>query len=141
MKDIKYMLRGVSIEQFATLFEPSTSNININVNIPVKTNYAEHAVAIGANVQFLEGDRAFIVAEVFCHYLIEDDCWKALSNDDSKEVILPKGFINNLAGIAVSTARGVICAKTEKTPFAQFFLPILTITPNIGKDLIIPKPE
>ena len=140
-KEIKYMLRGVSIDQFAALFEPSTTAIEIDVNIPIKTNYHEHAIAVGANIQYSEKGKVFLTAEVFCHYLIEPNCWKELSESDSKDVVLPKEFINNLSGIAISTVRGVLCAKTENTPFSKYFLPLMTITPDQGKPLTIPKAD
>ncbi len=140
-EDIQYILRGISIEQFATPFEPSSDDIIVNVNIPIRTNYLEHTLAVGANVQFLEDDKPFIVAEVFCHYMIEPNCWDLLSESDSKDVVLPKGFINNLAGIAVGAARGVLCAKMEKTPFAKFFLPLIMIDPKQGNDLIISRSD
>ena len=141
MKDIKYTLRGVTIEQFAILFEPSSDGIEILLNIPIRLNYLEHTVAVGANAQFLEGDKVFMVAEVFCHYMIEPECWRELSESDSKDVTLPKAFINSLAGIAISSARGVLCAKTEKTPFAKYFLPLVVVDPAQIRDVIIPKPE
>ena len=141
MKDIKYSLRGVSIDQFATPFEPASNDFVVNINIPIKTNYQEHAIAIGANVQFVEKGKVFMVAEAFCHYQIEPDCWRELSEADSKDVFLPKGFINSLAGIAVSTVRGVLCAKTENTPFARFFVPLIMVDLNQGEDLRIAKPE
>jgi len=141
MKDIKYNLRGVSIEQFATPFEPLSDEIEVKIGIPIKTNYQKHAIAVGANVQFLEKGKVFMVAEVFCHYLVESDCWKELSEVDSKDVVLPKEFINNLAGIAVSTVRGVLCAKTENTPFSKYYLPLIKVDINQGEDLKIAKPE
>lgn len=141
IKDIKYTLRGVSINQFATPFEPSSNDVEVNVNIPIKTNYQEGAVAIGANVQFLEKGKVFMVAEAFCHYLVDPGCWSELSDANSKDVILPKAFINSLAGIAVSTVRGVLCAKTENTPFAKYFVPLFMVDPNQGEDLKIAKTE
>lgn len=141
MKDIKYTLRGVSIDQFATPFEPSTDDFEVNVNIPIKTNYQEGAIAIGANVQFMEKGKVFMVAEAFCHYLVEPGCWSELSDSGSKDVVLPKAFINSLAGISVSTVRGVLCAKTENTPFSKYFVPLIMVDLNQGEDLKITKPE
>lgn len=141
MKEIKYSLRGVSIEQFATPFIPSSDDYDVNVSIPIKSNYQEHAIAIGANVQFLAEGKVFIVAEAFCHYQIEPDCWKELSDSDSRDVILPKGFIGDLARIAVSTVRGVLCAKTENTPFSKYFLPLIMVNTKDGENVKIVKPE
>lgn len=139
--NIKYQLTGVSIEQFATPFEPKSDEISLNLNVPIKTNYTEHTLAIGTNIQFMEGDKVFLIAEVFCHYIIEPETWKELSEDNSKDVVLPKGIVNNLVAIAISTTRGVICAKTEKTPFAKYYLPLVFFNPKQGEDLTIPKTE
>lgn len=141
METIQYTLRGVSIDQFATPFEPTSDNIQLNLNIPIRTNYQEHSIAVGANIQFLESDKPFIIAEVICHFIIEDSCWNALTENGTKDAVLPKGLVNNLARIAISTSRGALCAKMEKTPFARFFLPIVEMQEGQGEDVIIPIPE
>jgi len=137
MEQIKYTLRGVSIEQYATPFEPQTDKIALNLNIPIKTNYATHAFAIGTNIQFLEDEKPFIVAEVFCHFEIDSESWRGLSSDNTKDVVLPKDFVRMLVAISISTCRGVLCAKTEKTAFAKFFLPLVELSPETGDDLVI----
>ena len=141
METIQYALRGVSIDQFATPFEPTSDNIQLNLNIPIRTNYQEHSIAVGANIQFLESDKPFIIAEVMCHFIIEESCWNTLTENETKDAVLSKELVNNLARIAISTSRGALCAKTEKTPFARFFLPIIEMQEGQGEDVIIPIPE
>ena len=89
--------------------------------------------------RFTENGNAFLIMEVFCHYVIEQECWRELSAEDTNDVKLPKRLINNLVAIAISTARGALCAKTENTPFSKFFLPVIMITPEKGEDLMIMK--
>ncbi len=139
MDTIQYALRGVSIEQFATPFEPSGDNIQLHLSIPIRTNYQERSFAIGANIQFTENDKPFLIAEVVCHYIIEESCWITLTDSYTKDAILPKDFVKNLVMIAISTSRGALCAKTEKTSFAKYFLPIIEIQEEQGEDIIIPK--
>lgn len=141
MDTIKYSLRGVTIDQFATPFEPAGDNIQMNLNIPIRTNYMERTIAVGANIQFLEEDKAFLIAEVFCHFIIEKPCWNELTENCSKDAVIPKGFVNNLVRIAISTSRGALYAKTENTPFAKFLLPIVEMHEDQGEDVIIPKPQ
>lgn len=141
METIKYALRGVSIEQFATPFEPSTEKKQFNLNIPIRTNYQERTIAVGTNIQFLEEEKPFIIAEVFCHFIIEETCWNNLTENGTKDAVLPKGFVNNLVRIAISTSRGALCAKTENTPFSKFFLPVIEIQENQGEDITIPMPS
>ncbi|OUN76187.1 hypothetical protein B5G09_11040 [Alistipes sp. An54] len=137
MNTIQYILRGVSIEQFATLFEPTTDKIQLNLSIPIRTNYQERSLAVGANIQFLENDKPFLIVEVLCHYIIEESCWNALTDNGTKDATLPKDFMGALVRIAISTSRGALCAKTENTPYAKYFLPIIEMHDN-GEDVIIP---
>lgn len=129
MKDFKTALRGVTIEQFATLFEPSSSDrIELNLSIPVKTNYEERTFAVGANIRYLEEGKPFMVAEVFCHYIVEKECWDKLSKSSSKDVVIPRKLMENLTRITIGTLRGVICARTENTAYSKYFLPLLEIS-------------
>lgn len=139
MDTIQYALRGVTIEQFATLFEPSDDNVQLALSIPIRTNYSERSIAVGADIQFLEEDRPFLVAEVLCHYIIEESSWIALTDNYSKDAILPKDLVKNLVRIAISTSRGALCAKTENTPFAKYFLPVIEMQEDQGDDVIIAK--
>ena len=137
MEAIKYTLRGVSIEQFATVFEPTGDNIQLNLNIPIRTNYEERTIAVGANIQFLDRDKLFLVAEVLCHFIIEEDSWNRITDNKTNDAVLPKGLVRNLARIAISTSRGALCAKTENTPYSKFFLPLIEMPEEQGEDLII----
>lgn len=140
MRDIRYALRGVTVEQFATIFEPASDRIKLNLTIPIKTNYDERTLAVGANIQFTEDGKVFLVAEAFCHYEIENSCWDELSDGGSKDVLLPKEFMDSLARIAISTLRGVICVKTENTAFAKYFVPIIEVGPSKkGESFIISR--
>lgn len=140
MKEIKYALRGVTIDQFATVFEPASDNVEINISIPIKTNYGGRALAVGANIQFTEAGRPFMVAEAFCHYEIEEACWNDLSDGGKTSVALTKQFMDALARIAIGTLRGAICVKTENTPFAKYCLPIIEIGASQEcEDFIISK--
>lgn len=141
MNNLKAVLRGVSVEQFATLFEPSSNDhIELNLTIPVKTNYEERSFAIGAKVQYLENGKPFMIAESFCHYIIEKECWDKLSATSTKDVIIPRKSMDNLTKISVSTLRGIICAKTENTPFTKYFLPLFEIAPSQeGEDFVFEK--
>ena len=130
MPEILYSLRGVSVDQFATLFEPTSDKVEVEIAIPIKTNYRERSFAVGANIKFLEDGKPFLVAEAFCHYEIEESCWNNLSENSSKDVVLPKNFMDALARIAIGTIRGAICVKTENTNYTKYFVPII----EIGKE-------
>ena len=90
MEAIKYALRGVSIEQFATVFEPTSDNIQLNLNIPIRTNSDERTIAVGANIQFLEQDRPFLIAEILCHFIIDEDSWNQITSTRQRMLFFPK---------------------------------------------------
>lgn len=138
MKTNKYSLRGVSIEQFATPSEPSGDNIQLNLNVPIRTNYQERTIAVGANIQFLENDKIFLIAEVMCHFIIDESYWNELTEDCSKDAVLPKSLVKDLVRIAISTSRGALCAKTENTPYSKFYLPIIELQEEQEEDVVIP---
>ncbi len=138
MKTNKYSLRGVSIEQFATPSEPSGDNIQLNLNVPIRTNYQERTIAVGANIQFLENDKIFLIAEVMCHFIIDESYWNELTDDCSKDAVLPKSLVKDLVRIAISTSRGALCAKTENTPYSKFYLPIIELQEEQEEDVVIP---
>ena len=116
MDTIKYTLRGVSIEQFATLFEPSGNNIQLELNIPIKTNYQERTIAVGTNIQFQEEGKPFLIAEVFCHYIIDKSCWIMLTDNYLKDATLPKDFVENIVHIQ----RCIVC-KNREHPLRKIF--------------------
>ncbi|MDE6277926.1 MAG: hypothetical protein K2M06_07455 [Muribaculaceae bacterium] len=124
---VEYSLRGVSIEQFATIFEPEGENIEFNLTIPLKANYRDRMLAVGANIQFSEDGKTFLVAEAFCHFEIREECWQELSEGNTRDVVIPKDLMDVLSRIAVGTLRGVLSAKTDNTPFSKFYLPIIKI--------------
>lgn len=140
MDNIIYTLRGINVEQFATLFEPANETISLNVSILIKTNYDQRSLAVGANIQYLEDEKPFLVAEVFCHYEIDENCWKALSDSCTKDVSFPKEFMDSLARIAIGAVRGVICVKTENTALAKYCLPIIELGEPNNESFVIPKP-
>jgi hypothetical protein len=134
---IKFTLRGVSIEQFATVFVPTSESIQVDLSVPIRTNYDERALAVGAKIQYLENDKLFLVAEVSCHFIITDDSWDRLTDYGSHDAILPKSFVKNLATISIGTLRGALCAKTENTPYSKYFLPMFIMTEDQGEDILM----
>lgn len=141
MNAINYALKGVTINQFATPFEPIGDKYQLNLNIPIHTNYKERSIAVGANVQFLEEEKPFLIAEVLCHFIIKESYWNTITNNRKKDAVLPKELINDLARTAISTARGALCVKTENTPFSGFLLPIIELEEGQGVDVLISQDQ
>jgi len=52
-------------------------------------------------------------------------------------VTLPKGFAQQLAGITVGTARGILHSETENTPFNEYFIGLMDLKDIFTEDAII----
>lgn len=134
---INFALRGVSVEQFATIFVPTSDNIQLDLNVPIHTNYDDRAIAVGAKVQYLDNNQIFLIAEVLCHFVIKEESWSELTVTETRDAIIPKSLINNFVRIAIGTLRGALCVKAENTPYSKYFLPLINMADDYGEDLVI----
>ncbi|MPN63841.1 hypothetical protein SDC9_211608 [bioreactor metagenome] len=50
-------------------------------------------------------------------------------------LLVPKNFMQHLAVITIGTARGILHAKTENTPFNQYVLPTINVSEMIKDDV------
>lgn len=141
MAEERFQLSSVTIDQFAKIAEPTGSRFNVNVSVPVKASYNEGIVAVGVNVQFFEGEKIILQLEVFCHYEFEPAYWDELTANHTKDAVIKKERMANFFSIAVGTARGVLAAKTENTPFSVCLLPLVNGSPDMGPDFVLSKPK
>jgi hypothetical protein len=68
------------------------------------------------------------VIEVSCEFAFEEEAWQALKNAKGTSITIPKNIAQHLGVLTVGTARGVLHAKTENTPFNQYYLPQINVT-------------
>jgi hypothetical protein len=70
---------------------------------------------------------------------IEFDTWESIKQDGF--VVIPKDFLYHIEGLAVSTARGILFAKTEGTDLNRFILPLVRMDTVICSDMRILIPD
>lgn len=137
---VRFALRAITVEQFATIFEPENQdNVSFNISLTVKGNYDDRAVALNLTVCFGVEERTFLLLENTCHFLIHEEDWEKLSNQTTSDIKLSKNVMMNLFSITVGTTRGILHAKTESTPYNRFFLPLLDATEIIKEPVTIKK--
>lgn len=139
MAQEKFQLTGVTIEQFAKIAEPSGTEFTVDVSVPVRTTYNDGKIAVGLNVQFRENEKVILQLETFCHFVFEPGCWSELTSNHTENAVIKKELMANFFSIAVGTARGVLTAKTENTPFSVCVLPLLHTSTDLGPDFVIEK--
>lgn len=136
-RPIEVRLTRVSTEQFATIFEPTTDECDIDTNIDVAVMYDTHSFAIRIKLSFLHNESVFMRIEVAYYFEISPECWAELSNGGTADVVVPKDFMKHLVFISLNTTRGVLHSKTENTPFNQFTIPLIDQNEISGGDLIM----
>ena len=90
--------------------------------------------------QFECNEKIFLMIEAGCHYRIEENAWGTMIKEEKNELVVPKGFVQHLALLAIGTARGVLHAKTENTKYNRFIIPPTNVTNFIKKDAVFILP-
>lgn len=136
---VGFSLVAISTEQFATSpqFYAATRETQVSTRFYFKANTEDKRVGVFFPVEFLQNGVPFVSLEVACHFRLTPKSWKAYYDLDSGTVLLPKHQAQHLAMITVGTARGVLHARLDRTPFSHFILPALDITTMIKGDMRI----
>lgn len=138
MPNILFNIHHIEIEQFAAIEEPKQSDVKFNISVKPGCNFGLKAVAISVDSQFLDSERPFLLLKTNAFFQLKPESWDELTDKRTGKVIIPESFILSLVQISISQMRGILCAKTESTPFSKFLLPIV----NVGQfgrhgDLVI----
>jgi hypothetical protein len=131
---ISFALQGIKTEQFA-MFEKNYSpkkNTALDTEIQFKLDQENERIGVFIGFEFKQTKKEILKIQVSCHFKIEESSWEAFTKKD--KFLVPKDFLAHLAMITTGTARGVLFAKTEATPFSIFIIPTLNVAEMIKED-------
>jgi hypothetical protein len=133
-KAIGFSLQSIKTEQFA-IFEENYSpkkEIDLGTGLQFKIDNQNKHIGVYLQFEFIQVKKVFLKIQVSCHFKIEENAW----NDfvQKNKLLVPKGFLSHLAMIATGTARGVLFAKTEGTPFSKYIIPTINVAEMIKED-------
>jgi hypothetical protein len=136
VKEVSFALAKITTEQFAIIESNFTEkgNIQLQANIRFGADDQKKLAAVFTNFTFQCEQKPFLIIEVGCHFAIKPESWTGLLNADTNILTVPKDIMQHLAVLTVGTARGVLHAKTENTPYNQFFLPTINVAEMINQD-------
>lgn len=135
-KNISFRLRNIVTEQFAT-FEvdniPETHDLKSELQFAITPE--NRVVACKMNFHFIYEDKPLVVLTIVCNFDVEPQSW---DNDlvSKNKIILPKHFLEHICVITVGTARGVLHAKTENTPFNRMMIPTFNVSKLVENDVV-----
>lgn len=138
MSEVGFILQKVNTEEFATIkkdiSEGHETEVDLHVNIGFGINTDERFVMCLLEINYVFHDSPIIILKLNCEFAIEDSAWYSFVDDRSKTITFPQSFLEYLAVITVGTARGVIHAKTENTPYNKYYLPTLNVREMLSSE-------
>lgn len=134
-KAVGFKLLNVSTEQFALIENcfQKDAGINLDISLRFAANDEERKVGVFVLVKFNCANKPFIIIEAGCHFEIQPASWNEMLSNNV--LLVPKNFMQHLAVITIGTARGILHAKTENTPFNQYVLPTINVSEMIKDDV------
>ena len=143
---VGFQLQNIKTEQFATIKEAykEDSQISIKIGFNFGIFEEEKGLSCTAHVEFQSDERPFIIGEVRCDFGIQPETWDELIDSAKNQITFPGHFLQHMAVLTTGTARGVLHAKTEDTPFSNMLMPTLNITKMVSKPMsfdLEPKSE
>lgn len=136
-KNICFKLSSIATTEFAIIEDiiVKEENISLKTGIGFNVDLKNNIIGVEPKFVFLSEDHPFMIVGVQCNFYITQDSLD--ENLVENKYIFPLGFITHLAVIAVGTARGVLHAKTENTPYNKYLIPTINLTEIIKSDLVI----
>ncbi|MHA7864870.1 hypothetical protein [Flagellimonas marinaquae] len=132
---IGFRFLGLQTEQFAVFEEnyKDTNKPNFQLALEYRIKRDEKRFGCFTSMMFEIRKKPFLKLEVSSNFQILDEFWNEFVKDD--QIIFPKGFVQHLTAISVSSARGVLHSKTEGTKYNKFFLPLINVEKLVDDDI------
>ena len=137
LSQLSFQLNKIVTKQFATIGNsiPESKEVGIETNVQFGADNETKMISIFTMFKFESSSEPFIVLETGCYFRLENASWTNIYMIDTKEIIVPKDFLSHLVMISIGTARGILHAKTEGTPFNIFFLPTIDVSKLVTEDV------
>lgn len=136
VKELRFQLLRIETKQFALIEESYEQGGTIEMSLGF--NYGivkeKRTILMLTDVQFESNKKTFIKLEAGLHFELELIGWEKLLQDNGV-VVVPKGFMHHMAMLSLGTARGILHAKTEGSPFNKYLIPSVNVTEFIKEDV------
>ncbi|WP_262250291.1 hypothetical protein [Parapedobacter soli] len=110
--------------------------LNVSVNVYFETNTAGNKVAVNLEFIYDYGDDARGDLRRLLHYegvfTFGFDDLKSFSNPETQNIRLPNHVLERLLDLSISTARGIIIAKSTGSFINKYYLPVFDVKRLLG---------
>ena len=136
---IQFKFLRIDVPQFAILVDES---VNGPFGISSEVNFAiggKNIIKCTLKIVYLKETQPVTQLVVDTFFGIEESSWKEMDKDGN--IIIPAGFLQHLAALTLSTARGIQYAKTTEMGISNYIIPLTNLTEIIRDDMIVQKEE
>jgi hypothetical protein len=139
VQPIRFTFSKIVTDEFALLPEGYAPSIGATMKIALgfagKTE--DRSIGIQAKCMFYQEEKLLLVIAVSCWFKIAEEDWITLYKEENKTFLLPRAHALHLASITVSTARGVLHAKTENQVMNTLIVPPINLNEIIKEDITL----
>ena len=135
---IQFTLIRIDVPQFAILVDETINGpfgINFEVNFAVG---GRNIIKCSFKIVYFKETQPVTQLVVETFFAIEESSWKELEKDD--KIVVPAGFLQHMAALTLSTARGVQYAKTIEMGISNYIIPLTNLTEIIQDDMVVDLP-
>lgn len=136
---IQFKFLRIDVPQFAILVEDTVTGpfgISSSVNFSMG---GQNIIKCSLKIVYLKDSSPVTQLVVETYFAIEQSSWKQMEKEDV--IIVPAGFLQHLAALTLSTARGIQYAKTTEIGISDYIIPPTNLAEIIKEDMIIKKAE
>ena len=134
---IQFKFLKIDVPQFAILVEEAVKG-PFGINSEVKFALGgKSIIKCHLKIVYLKESQPVTQLVVETYFAIEENSWKDLEKDG--KTVVPAGFLQHLAALTLSTARGIQFARTAEIGISDYIIPLTNLTEIIKDDMVIEK--
>lgn len=135
-EQIIFRLSKISTDQCALNNDAEIDDENMQLEnyLNFGANYENFHIRCITEFTFKSPVITFIKLNVTCHYAIHETDWIKFIDQEKNKFVIPLGFSRYIAESTISTARGILHAKTENSMLNQYFIPAMDMETLISEE-------
>lgn len=134
-----FALTGLRTVSFAIIeaANKKTGKTNLITGLSFGLDIDDNVVTCSTRFSFeKKQDHPFLLLEIQALFEIEKNDFVNKMKQDDNSYLIAKGLAIHFAVLTIGSARGVLHAKTEGTPYNDYLLPTIDVNDMISEDII-----
>jgi len=135
-----FAFTGLRTVSFAIIEKAYKKNgeSNLFTGLGFGLDIEDHVVTCNARFSFeKKKDQPFLILEIQALFEIEKNDFHNEMKQADNTYLVSKGLAVHFAVLTIGSARGILHAKTEGTPFNEFLLPTIDVNNMLQEDVIL----